>query len=508
MRLILFSHFLFISLSIFAETSANPTPDYFARYKYDLSEATTLLKSAEGKDLSASPEAVKFLDDMGYWGVVRKGGTFQFTPDLQKQLAAQFSYLEKANRYDEGDHVWLKAQNADEKPYGVGNVNHRAQILKKYQSNGTDYYIVNLYVDGKEKMDQIDGEFYDGRKGKILYYGQNYELKPKTIVVTKTELDRMNSPSVSLPVDNQGEKLDWANDKVWIDKLDGFKSKIASGLTDTNPWIIDWTASPDKIETQQLEHLRQIFRHFKMNRNAPSNNGKGIGLRSCGGGVCFDQALVLTFAIQAVGQTLGLKAINLDGTTVNPMGGHGFVRVDIKGHKQPIYFERVADYQQWKDFAKNPAAYKADYLQADDFFKAMEEGKFPSRYPGVRVEANNLIVISDPGWADYGKTPDQFARVKQEVALNVIPIDSNRAVNNRSSGREMTEVAREVVAKGPLMTYSPQVVKDLTGDREQLAKEIEEQIKKGAADPVSEAQKSINSNTKAVTACGSTLSSI
>lgn len=433
---------------------ANPTADYFARFKYTLAEALDVLKNADGKPMADAIEARNLLDDMGYWSLVRNQSVLKLTPELKNKIEAHYSYLQKAYSYEAGDLVWVKAENAQEKAYGVGDVNHRAQIKKHMRIDGTDYYEVEVYVDGANQMSKRQGTFYDGRKGDIVYYSPNYQLTKVTKVINKVEMDALNSPASSLPVDNVGEVLDWAKDQVWRDKLEAFKSKMAS-----KNFEIDFTQPPQEIEKKQQELMLELFRHFKMNRNAPSNNGRGIGLRSCGGGVCFDQALVLTFGIQALGQTLGIKAYNLNGTTVNPLGGHGFVRYDLKTNLQEVIFDRVFPYELWEsEYNKRKAALKDPNATLEVDFDLPPEKAI---YKGVSVRTKTWTGISDPGWADYGVTPDFFARVSVNKALNPLPVDSNRAVNGLSSQRSLSEVSEKIQARGPLNTYSVQQNKSL-----------------------------------------------
>lgn len=455
---------LLVALLVSAKSYATQAADYFARFKYNVADAISLLKKADGQPLSSNIEAKNLLDDMGYWKVVRSSGVFHFTPDLEKNIKAQYQYLQKAFSYEAGDLVWMQAENQTERPYGIAGVNHRAVIVDKANHNGTDYYVVEMLVDGPSKMAHTTGTFYDGKQGQVMYYGPNYSLEKLTKIVTKAEIDALNSPASSLPVDNVGEKLDWANDTVWQDKLEAFKSKMAS-----QNFEINWTASSDEIYSKQQELMLQIFRHFKMNRNAPSNSGRGIGLRSCGGGVCFDQALVLTYAIQAVGQTSGIKAFNLNGTTVNPMGGHGFVRYDLKTKTQEITFDRAFSLDYWQQEKK-----KVNYTNAQGGVPQLDIHLDPTKatYPGVTIKTSTFSGISDPGWADYGVTPDFFARIPVTSALNPIPIDSNRAVNGLSSQRSLVEVAEKVQAKGPLAVNTAQATKTI--DQSQRVKLVEE----------------------------------
>lgn len=437
-----------LSAVIAQAVSANTTADYFARFKYTLPEAIELLKKADGKPMATAVEARNLLDDLGYWKQVRQESVLHFTPELQAKIEAQFKYLQRAYTYESGDLVWVKSEGAHDRAYGIGQVNHRAQIMDHAQVNGVDYYSVDVYVDGPDKMAQRQGTFYDGRKGNVIYYGANYELTKVTKIMTKAELDTLNSPASSLPEDKMGEVLDWQKDQVWRDKLEQFKSKMAQ-----KNFEIDFRANGADVEQKQQDLMLEIFRHFKMNRNAPSNSGKGIGMRACGGGVCFDQALVLSYAIQGVGQSLGIKAYNLNGTTVNPQGGHGFVRYDLKTNTQTVNFDKVFAYELWEEaLQKNKAAIKAGDMTEINIKLPPEK----ATYKGIDIKTSTWSGISDPGWADYGITADFFARMSVSQALNPLPIDSNRAVNGMSSQRNLVDVAQQINAKGPLNTFRPQ----------------------------------------------------
>lgn len=439
-------------VSIFAKAAPGPR-DYFARFKYESSEAIELLKNADGKLLADSPEALTLLEDMGYWKETRKAGVFNFSTELKEKITAHYNYLNRAFKYEAGDIVWVAAQGNTELTYGVGRVNHRAQIVEHARVNETDMYLVDVYVDGPTKMSKQMGTLYDGRQGEIIYYSKDYNLEKIRRLMTKTELDTLNSPGSSLPVDSQGEKLDWAGDKIWNDKLEAFKDKMAAA-----DFEIDFREIPSQIQAKQQELMLQIFKHFKMNRNSPSQNGRGIGPRSCGGGVCFDQALVLNYAIQGVGQTLGIKSFNLNGTTVNPQGGHGFVRYDLKTMSQDVTFDRVWSYEIWAtEHAKQKNIVKQGGVPQLD----IKLDPALAYYQGVTVRSTTWTGISDPGWADYGVTPDFFARVPLSQALSPLPVDSNRAVHGLSSQRNLVDVAEQLKAKGPMNAFVPQSISRL-----------------------------------------------
>ncbi len=415
-----------------------PESDYFARFKYTVDEALALLKQAEGKPLKETEAAWQLLDDMGYWKTTRgsTAGPFKLSGQLEKQLQAQFKYLERAFRYDAGDVVWVPAQAKDEMPYGVAKVNHRARIVKSITENDTEFFVVETLDDGPSQMENRQGTLYDGKKGTINYYKDTYQHRTVQRVFTRAELDRLNSPTTSKPVDQLGEKLDWSKDEIWRAKLASFKDQMAR-----KNFEIDWTASPEQIEARQKTLMKSIFGFFKMNRNAASKSGQGIGLRCSGGGVCFDQALVLTFAVQGVGTPSGLKAMNLNGTTVNPQGGHGFVRVDIKGNPQSVIYDQVVSY---------------DYLEKNGWSDSIPKREV--KFAGTEWKVNNFVGISDPGWADYGVTPDYFSLMDVGDSLNPFPLNANRAVLGVASHRTLSEVSGELGAKGPLAVYKPQRV--------------------------------------------------
>ncbi|MBX3033938.1 MAG: hypothetical protein KF865_08435 [Bdellovibrionaceae bacterium] len=443
--------------------------DYFARLKYDLPSALSLLQTASGKLLSSTPEAEALLEDMGYWKVTREKGPFQLTPALERQLRAHYEYLDHAFNYEAGDTVWVKAEGKADAVYGIAQVNHRALIRDHVRKNGADYYLVDVLVDGPDQMAKRTGQFYDGRQGEILYYKDDYKLTVDRRVYSRHELDTLNSPASSLEKDQVGELIDWKNDKIWLDKLESFKDKMSE-----SGFQIDWTQSPDRIYEQQTRLLLEIFKHFKMNRNAPSQSGRGMGLRACGGGVCFDQALVLTYAIKGVGQTLGLKALNLNGTTVNPMGGHGFVRVDIKTKWRDITFEQVIPYEDWVNNKKAVTQALDKAFTVDDPMSVL--GKFAThmKYQGYKVRTKTMSLISDPGWADYGVTPDQFARMPVTIALNPIPVDSNRAVNGLAAQKSLAEVVRSTGGQGPLVAHNRHDMKIPTAqERSELLQEFD-----------------------------------
>lgn len=458
----LFTILVAVFFTVFA--NAEVKPDYFARFKYTEQVAVRLLQSANGKSWDEAPAVKQLMDDLGFWKLVRENSTIQVTPDLKEKIRAQYRYLDQAFKYEVGDLVWVFAANEAEKAYGVGRVNHRAQIIEHQVIDGADLFTVDVYVDGASQMQERIGTLYTGSKGKITYYKPDYQLTKIRRIYTKTELDALNSPSTTLPVDNVGEKYDWQNDQVWLDKLEQFKTKMVK-----EGFEIDFRADAKVIEQKQQDLMLQIFRFFKMNRNAASNNGRGIGMRSCGGGVCFDQALVLTAAIQAVGQTLGIKAYNLNGTTVNPMGGHGFVRFDLKTVTRYNTFDKVFPYEAWEELH---AKKKHDPKNSGGVL--VIDYRLPSElaiYPGVKVKTSTWTGISDPGWADYGITPDFFARMPVGEALNPLPVDSNRAVHGMSSSRSLAEVAQNLNAKGPLNTYLPQKV--ISADfKEKLSHEV------------------------------------
>jgi hypothetical protein len=180
---------------------------------------------------------------------------------------------------------------------------------------------------------------------------------------------------------------------------------------------------------------------------------------------------VLSFAIQALGQTQGLKAFNLDGTTINPVDGHGFVRVDIKSKLHTLTFDQVMPYEDWikNKSSITPALSRA--FESDDPMSALTRFASKILYKGYAVKTRVHSLISDPGWADYGVTPDQFARMPVTIALNPIPIDSNRAANGLSAHRTLADVSERMGLTSSPFAKETRNQKDLSAaQREELLK--------------------------------------
>jgi hypothetical protein len=89
------------------------------------------------------------------------------------------------------------------------------------------------------------------------------------------------------------------------------------------------------------------------------------------------------------------------------------------------------------------------------------------------VKTSTFVGISDPGWADFGVTPDAYALVEVGSALNPAPVDSNRAVDGVSSQRPLVDVAKQLQAKGPLNVYAAQSLERIDATaRDRIAREI------------------------------------
>lgn len=397
-------------------------PSIFVRYQFEVDEILAMLKAAEGAPLDPKSTPARWLDEMGWRRWIREssGKPFVLTQEMKTQLKAQEKFLRSAFSYAVGDAVWVPAE-AGEQPYGHSGakVNPRGQIARILRGEADTYFVVEVGVDNGSDggMTHVDGKFYDGRPGKILSYGDSFRIEKKTYVYSLSEMERYNAPFRSMHVGSDtGAQVDYVRDAKWLAKMDAFKDKIIDKGLD-----IDFTAPAKEIYRKQRRLLVEMFRHFKMNRNAPGG-APLLGDVASGGGVCFTQACVLSHGVHAVGEPYGVRAMNISGTTINPQGGHGFVRLTIRGPEEVHVYD---------------LAEAADGRQI---------------FRGLEIKSNMLHYISDPGWADYGKTPDMFAAMPVEDAINPLPMDANRAIHELVQGRSFEEVIEKYGNKGPFVT--------------------------------------------------------
>jgi hypothetical protein len=262
----------------------------------------------------------------------------------------------------------------------------------------------------------VPGKYYDGRPGPVVDYSPTFSITKKQYLYSLSEMERYNASFRSQSVGSDtGATVDYTKDAKWLKKMDDFKEKVIAKKLE-----VDFTAAPDVVYAQQRALILEMFRHFKMNRNAPTG-APLLGDVANGGGVCFTQACVLAHGVHAVGEPYGIKAMNISGQTVNPMGGHGFTRITVRGPEEVHVYDLVKD-------AKGNVTYR-----------------------GLEIKSGTMNFISDPGWADYGVTEDQFAMMPIETAINPIPIDANRALNDLIQGKSFEDVVVKYGNKGPMV---------------------------------------------------------
>ncbi|MGK5083149.1 hypothetical protein WDW37_07565 [Bdellovibrionota bacterium FG-1] len=412
----------FVALRAHATNSVAVNPSIFVRYQFEVTEIIQMLEASQGKPLDPQSAAARWLDEMGWrkWVVQAAGQPFTLTSAMREQLLAQEKFLRSTFSYQVGDVVWVPAEQG-EHPYNhsEARVNPRGQIVDIVKGERETFFLVEVGVDNGPKggVHTIPGKYYDGRPGPVLDYSPTFNITKKRYLFSLSEMERYNGSFRSQSVGSDtGSTVDYSRDQKWIKKLSEFKDKVvAQGLE------VDFTASASEIYAKQRALIVEMFHHFKMNRNAPGG-GPLLGDLANGGGACFAQACVLSHGVHAVGEPYGIKAMNISGTTVNPIGGHGFTRITVRGPEEVHVYDLVKD-------AQGQVLYR-----------------------GLEIKSNMINYISDPGWADYGVTEDFFAMMPVETAINPIPIDSNRAINDLIQGKSFEDVVLKYGGKGPLVT--------------------------------------------------------
>ncbi len=379
------------------------------------------MERAQGSPLDRSAPAARWLDEMGWrrWVNEAQAAPFRLTAEMRAQLVAQDRFLRDSFAYQVGDAVWVPAERG-EQPYGHSSarVNPRGKITSILRGSTETYFVVEVGVDNGSSggMETRTGRYYDGRQGPVLSYGPDFRIEKKTYVYSLSEMDRFNGAFRSQSVGSDtGATVDYTRDAKWLTKLSEFKDRVVQrGLE------IDFTAAPDQIYASQRRLVREMFNHFKMNRNTPTR-GPLLGDVATSGGVCFTQACVLSHGVHAVGEPYGIRAMNISGATVNPTGGHGFVRLTMRGVNEAHVFDLVRD-------------------------------EFTGRttYRGLEIRSNLVNFISDPGWADYGTTPDFFSAMPVEDAINPLPINANRAIHELVQGKSFEEVVQANGGRGAI----------------------------------------------------------
>lgn len=386
---------------------ANINPSIFVRYQFDLGEVLALLKQAQGKPLDPHSAVGRWLDEMGWRSELHAwaGKPYQLTPAFTAQLEAQDKFLRSSFELREGDAVWVPVEKG-EAPYGYAQarVNPRGIIKNIIEGEHGTFVIVEVGVDNGAQggMETKPGRYYDGRTGPVLSYGPNYVIERKPYLYSMSEILKHNAPfRATVVATDTGTKVDYVNDKNWLAKLDEFKEIVVKEKLG-----IDFTKPAAEVYAAQRRLMMRIFNFFKMNRNAPGG-GPLLGDLAKGGGSCFTQACVMSHAVHAVGEPYGLAAVNISGSTINPAGGHGFLRIMLRGVDEVHVFDR--------DLTTN-------------------------KVTGLEIKSNKINFISDPGWADYGKTPDFHAMMPVEEALNPKPVDANRCLYDLIQGNSYEDV--------------------------------------------------------------------
>lgn len=238
---------------------------FFARFRFDLKELLTYLKESSGKLFVDVPLVYQSLDDLGYWSLVRESNVFHFTKELESLLIAQFSMLNDTFDYKTSDVLIC------------GDIvrNNSERFLVK---------VIEKVIDDEQELFRVE----------VIDSGASF-------LVSRYELDYWNGSGSSLPVDKLVEVIDWSNDTFWNKRLNDFKLF----MVDQN-FKFDFLASETEIQQQQELLLEKIQSFFAMNDGNLLQKGRGIGLLSCGSGSDVDRLVVLTLALQALGQPFGV----------------------------------------------------------------------------------------------------------------------------------------------------------------------------------------------------------
>lgn len=238
---------------------------FFARFRFDLKELLTYLRESSGKLFTEVPQIYQSLDDLGYWSFVRESNVFHFTNDLESLLTAQFNMLNDTFDYKTSDLL----------------------ICGDIVRNSAERFLVKVI----EKVIDDEQELF---RVEVIDSGASF-------LVSRYELDYWNGSGSSLPVDKLVEVIDWSNDPFWHKRLNDFKFLMVA-----QNFKFNFLASAVEIQKQQEILLEKIQSFFAMNDGDLIQKGRGIGLLSCGSGSEVDRLVVLTLALQALGQPFGL----------------------------------------------------------------------------------------------------------------------------------------------------------------------------------------------------------
>lgn len=246
----------------------NLRSDYFARFRFDLEGLLEYLKSVSGQPFVEAPLAYQCLDDLGYWTLVRQSDIFEFSPELESSLKAQFEVLAKKFDYHAGDVVvWSDMNSLASPQYFLG------RVLEQVVEDEQDLFRIELINTGA------------------------------TLLVSRYELDYWNAPGSSLPIDHLGEGINWDKDNFWRKILSNFKEMMA-----LRKFQFDFTLDEVSLKHQQEALLEEIYKFCSLSQGDLIQSGRGLGFLACGQGTAETSALVMAFALQALGQSFGINA--------------------------------------------------------------------------------------------------------------------------------------------------------------------------------------------------------
>ncbi len=282
--------------------------DFFARFRFNLEELMAYLKGVSGKLYSDAPFAYQCLDDLGYWTFIRQSDVFELTPELENSLRHQFDFLSSVFEYSIGDTLlW-------------GDLN-RPQTKRFLVS------LVEKVVEGEQELFRVE----------LISSGA-------TILVSRFELDYWNAAGSSLPNDTLVETIDWDRDAFWLKRLSDFKEKMAN-----KQFQFNFGTNASEIAKQQNALLHEVQAFFTLSPGSKSQSGRGLGYLACGQGDYEDTALVMAFAIQALGLQFGIRA-RLWGFEKEEKTKPSFLLIQTDKSGLPI--------ESWRDLTLNHPLYR------------------------------------------------------------------------------------------------------------------------------------------------------
>lgn len=242
-------------------------PNYFARFRFDLTGLLTFLKSASGQKWSEVPLAYQCLDDLGHWTFVRASEVFEYTAELEEQLKNQFHLLQSIFTYELGDQIYWAPTCTP------GSVRQRAMVVEKFEMDHEEFFRIQI---------------------------ENTEA---TVLVSLDALNFWNGAGSSMPIDELRESIDWDHDRFFLKHLANFKESMAK-----DDFSFDFSLSGKELLEAQTKLWEKLTTFFKISQGDLRQAGRGVGFLACGQGNSDDQALIEAFVFQALGQSFGIKA--------------------------------------------------------------------------------------------------------------------------------------------------------------------------------------------------------